>query len=88
VAYSCRATRSESFPEKTTRRCSTRGCSVTNAYAMSHICGTDGGSAAQEIVRYGDLRARAQELLSPVGGTALSPKDAASLKDSVLLCKT
>jgi hypothetical protein len=40
------------------------------------------------MVTYGDLRARAQELLSPVGGTALSSKDAASLKYSVVLCKT
>jgi hypothetical protein len=53
---------------------------------MSHMCGTDGRSALQETDRQGDLRARAQELLSPVGGTALSARNVMSLKDSVSLC--
>lgn len=53
---------------------------------MSHSCGTDGLSAFHEIVRYGDRRVRAQELLSPFGGIEFSAKKAISLKKVVLQC--
>jgi len=84
--YKSRATKAESLPEKMTRKCSIRGCSETKAYATSHICGIDGRSADQETVTYGDLRARAQELLSPRGGIILSARKAALLNHNALLC--
>jgi hypothetical protein len=86
--YSSWATSCEFLPDKTTRKCSTRGCCDTNAYAISHICGTVGCSAVQETVTKGDLRARAQELLSPFDGPASSATKAISLNDTASLCNS
>lgn len=47
-----------------------------------------GLSPDQCTVRYGDLRVRAQELLSPFDGSTSSAKKATSLNDSVLLCSS
>jgi hypothetical protein len=41
---------------------------------MSHTFATDGRSVDQDIVTWGDLLARAHELLSPVCGTTSSAK--------------
>jgi hypothetical protein len=54
---------------------------------MSQSCGTDGRSLFQETVTYGELRARAQELLSPIDGTASWLNVLTSLNETVSLCR-